>query len=86
LRRLLLLACISRSAPLAQFVKSGATQRRNECDHLFNNQNTLYDTFAGNMMDRGSPLSMHPELKFAMPIILAGNITRIEILQSVAGT
>jgi hypothetical protein len=38
------------------------------------------------MVDRGSPLSMHLELKFAMPIFRAGNITTNEIPQSVAGT
>jgi hypothetical protein len=86
LRRLLLLACIDSSASLAQFAKSGATQCRNECDHLFNDSNNLYDTFTGHMMDRGSPFSMHPGLKFAVPIILAGNIRTIEIARSVAGT
>jgi len=30
------------------------------------------------MMDRASPLSMHPELEFAMPIFRAGNITANE--------
>jgi len=38
------------------------------------------------MADRESLLSMPPELKFTMPIFLAGNITTIEITRSVAGT
>jgi hypothetical protein len=68
------------------FVKSGATQCRNECGYLFNDSNILYDTFAGRMMDRASPFSMHPELKFAMPIFRAGNIRTNEIPRTVAGT
>jgi hypothetical protein len=38
------------------------------------------------MADRESLLSMLPGLKFAVPIILAGNIRKIEIARSVAGT
>jgi hypothetical protein len=82
----LLLACISPIPAVLAIVKSHATQCRNECDHLFNDSNALYDTFASNMTDRGSLLSMPPELKFAMPVFEAGNITRTEIPRSVAGT